>query len=172
MKIEKNPTPDRDAAWLDAGLEGLRRQLLRLGAPVSVERSLLAQFRASQMGSRPSPVRLLLQQFLLPAVALGGAVVISLSFLLKVSTPADLGTQTAWTAPSMSPFYALARGEAQPTDADGIVVPTEVSSQTLQDFGLPVDPSQVGQPVKAEVLVGTGGEIIGVRLSDERDENR
>jgi hypothetical protein len=44
------------------------------------------------------------------------------------------------------------------------VVPTEIPRERLALLGLPYDPSQAAQPVRAELLMHADGEVLAVRL--------
>lgn len=50
------------------------------------------------------------------------------------------------------------------TSARAWVVAAEVPADQLARFGLPFDPSRAGEPVRAELLLHSSGEILAVRL--------
>jgi hypothetical protein len=55
-------------------------------------------------------------------------------------------------------------GEAQPREGRAWVVTTEMPSERLALLGLPYDPSDAGQRVRAELLMRPNGEVLAVRL--------
>ena len=65
--------------------------------------------------------------------------------------------------PRLSNATSDISGEAG-TGARAWVVAAEVPAAQLARFGLPFDPSRAGEPVRAELLLHSSGEILAVRL--------
>jgi len=63
-----------------------------------------------------------------------------------------------------TPFFALVGSEALAAARSPIVVTSQVSRAELVDYGLPVDPARVDQPVEAEFLVTRAGVVLAVRF--------
>ncbi|MGA2550326.1 MAG: hypothetical protein ABSF50_09275 [Burkholderiaceae bacterium] len=181
--MSKNPDEhqDHESAWLATGLAALREELPRLSAPRTLERELRAHLAAHRFSQKKAAWwHTLVGQFLVPALALGCVVAASVPlvshFLLGSEMSADASAESAL----LTPFYALAsnasataQSESQSkSQSQGVIVATELPRQVLLDFGLPMDPGLVGQPVKADVLVGAGGEILAVRFSNESGDRK
>jgi hypothetical protein len=114
--------------------------------------------------------RILLQQFFVPAVAIGVVVALFLPFLAGGLLAPDLSGEAELAPQSEAPFYALGGTKAELDLSQGVVVATELPRRILLDLGLPIDPGQLGQPIKADVLVGARGEILGVRFTNRTGE--
>jgi hypothetical protein len=171
MNIKPDPQAARDKAWLDAGLAGLRAEMARLKAPARIERELFTRARLAHLGRAPSPLwRILLQQFFVPAVAIGVVLALFVPFLAGGPLAPDLSGEAELAPQSETPFYALGGTKAELDLSQGVVVATELPRRILLDFGLPIDPGQLGQPIKADVLVGARGEILGVRFTNRTGE--
>jgi hypothetical protein len=46
------------------------------------------------------------------------------------------------------------------------VMPGEVSGNQLAELGLPFDPARAAEPQRAELLVASSGDVLGVRLAN------
>ena len=64
--------------------------------------------------------------------------------------------------PRLSSDYAATDAE---TGARAWVVAAEVPAAQLARFGLPFDPAHAGEPVRAELLLHSSGEILAVRYA-------
>lgn len=69
-------------------------------------------------------------------------------------------------AVSGRPFFALVASEAMAAESSAQVVASQVSGAALVDYGLPVDPSRVDQPIGAEFLVSPTGMVLAVRFTE------
>jgi hypothetical protein len=84
-----------------------------------------------------------------------------------------LGTRPlAPAAPSVpegevaTPFIALVGSEALAAERAPVVVSSQVARTALADYGLPVDPARVDEPVGAEFLVSRTGIVLAVRFME------
>jgi hypothetical protein len=168
MTIRGEPTPDPERDWLEAGLVGLKAEMARVQAPRGLEGDLRARFRAGRLARPALPAwRVLLQQFVVPAVAIGVVLALFVPFFSEGLLAPDLSGEAELSPPTVTPFFALGDSRKVLDPRLGVIVATELPRQTLLDFGLPIDPGQVSQPVKADVLVGAGGEILAVRFASD-----
>ena len=65
-----------------------------------------------------------------------------------------------------APFLALVASEAIAAEPSAVIVPSQVSGAALSDYGLPVDPARVDQPIRAEFLLSPTGLILAVRFAE------
>lgn len=65
-----------------------------------------------------------------------------------------------------SPFLALVASEAFAGERSASIVSSQVSGAALADYGLPVDPARVDQPIRAEFLVSPTGLVLAVRFTE------
>ncbi|HKO68236.1 MAG TPA: hypothetical protein VJU53_10575 [Burkholderiaceae bacterium] len=86
------------------------------------------------------------------------AVVISLAMLMPNTPTRD--------APVRTPFLALVTSEAIASEPSALIVSSEVPGSTLSDYGLPVDPARIDQPVRAEFLLSPTGLLLAVRFAE------
>ncbi len=93
-------------------------------------------------------------------VAVVAALVIYASQVTQVS-----GTPTT-TATSYTPFLALVASDAMAAERSAMIVPSQVSGAALADYGLPLDPARVDQPIRAEFLVSPSGLVLAVRFAE------
>ena len=70
----------------------------------------------------------------------------------------------AAAAADAGPFLALRPLERIALEPGTRLVATEFPRALLADWGLPVDPEQAGEPVRAEMLYSADGEALAVRL--------
>lgn len=69
-------------------------------------------------------------------------------------------------APVRTPFLALVTSEAIASEPSALIVSSEVPGSTLSDYGLPVDPARIDQPVRAEFLLSPTGLLLAVRFAE------
>ena len=100
--------------------------------------------------------------FSLRTAALAGsltlAIVMSVLVLLPNVPPRDATVRT--------PFLALVTSEAIAAEPSALIVASEVAGSTLSDYGLPVDPARIDQPVRAEFLLSPTGLLLAVRFAE------
>lgn len=65
-----------------------------------------------------------------------------------------------------TPFIALVASEALAAERAPVVVASQVARTALADYGLPVDPARVDEPVDAEFLVSRTGVVLAVRFRE------
>ena len=94
--------------------------------------------------------------------AAGGFAVLLVSVLLMLSQPAPLPA-AAEGLPSA--FVPLVPADRWPAGADAAwLVRTELRGDRLAAMGLPFDPANAGDSVRAELLVHPSGELLAVRF--------
>ena len=159
---------------LDDWLTAARAALAERQPDQLAEQQLLARVRemralqsvaatriaASAMADRRP--RIWRRLFTLRAGALAGsstlAVLIGALVLLANAPPRDATVRT--------PFLALVASEAIAAERSALIVSSEVAGSTLSDYGLPVDPARIDQPVRAEFLLSPTGLLLAVRFAD------
>lgn len=81
-----------------------------------------------------------------------------------------IATPMAPVAPGVTvaatPFFALAGIEAIAAESAPVVVSSRVPRTALADYGLPVDPARVDEPVNAEFLMSRAGVVLAVRFRE------
>jgi len=97
--------------------------------------------------------------FRLP-VALAAAVLIGIGVVLLAPPASDA------VAGARSPFFALVAPEAMAAERSAVVVASQVSGAALADYGLPVDPARVDEPIAAEFLISPAGVVLAVRFTE------
>ena len=96
------------------------------------------------------------------AAAFAGVAMLALAFgvlILAPTTPARDGTVR-------TPFLALVASEAIAAEPSAVIVSSQVAGATLSDYGLPVDPARIDQPVRAEFLLSPTGLVLAVRFAE------
>jgi hypothetical protein len=101
----------------------------------------------------------------------GGLALATLAAAVVMLASAPPMPDTQVHAPVATPFLAVAGNERwaqllRDTREHGPawVVPTELPRESLAAMGLPYDPARAGEPVRAELLVHPGGDVIAVRF--------
>ncbi len=98
--------------------------------------------------------------WLTPAFAVAVSLVIAVGILMiGTSAPDDSATER-------TPFFALVASEAIAAERSALVVSSQVSGAALADYGLPIDPARVDQPVSAEFLMSPAGIVLAVRFTE------
>ncbi len=62
-----------------------------------------------------------------------------------------------------TPFMLVSQPQSQQLDV-AQMVRVNVSREAMLDFGIPVPPQQLGESVKAEMLMGARGDVLAVRF--------
>lgn len=75
-------------------------------------------------------------------------------------------TTPARDATVRTPFLALVASEAIAAEPSAVIVSSQVAGATLSDYGLPVDPARIDQPVRAEFLLAPTGLVLAVRFAE------
>jgi hypothetical protein len=159
--MHHDDTPD-----LDLQLAQLRTGMAGIDTPRCVEKELMQAFAAQFAQRRPWYRRLGLLEW--GAAGIGGLVTVVVVGLLLMSPHLSnrLHENNALVRiDNGAAFIALdsfERIEAEPAPR---LVETEVPRTMLAALGLPVTPENAGDAVRAEMLVGAGGEPLALRLS-------
>lgn len=102
------------------------------------------------------------QPFSWRAAALAGAATLAIAVSAVVLVPNAPQSDTT----VRTPFLALVASEAIAAESSALIVSSQVSSATLSDYGLPVDPARIDQPIRAEFLLSPTGLILAVRFTE------
>ena len=114
---------------------------------------------------RASDVRPFFRWFFAPVFAL--ALVIVLGFAVLMSAPQGPDGSTSMSSTSMRrPFLALVTSEAIAAEPSAVIVSSRVSSATLADYGLPLDPARADRLIGAEFLMSPTGTVLAVRFTE------
>ena len=160
---------------LDDWLAAERSELAECGAPdLLAEQQLLARVRetralqsvaATRIGTLPrrdGRTGFWRRPFSWRAAAPAGAATLAITISAVVLVPnAPQSDATVRT-----PFLALVASEAIAAEPSALIVSSQVSGATLSDYGLPVDPARVDQPIRAEFLLSPTGLILAVRFTE------
>jgi len=157
---------DDDTPDLDPRLAQLRASMADLDTPRCVETELMQAFGAHFAPRRPWYRRLNLLEW--SAAAIGSAVGIAVLGLLAMAPPLAgqrQETEALLHLDNGAAFIALDSFERIEADPAPRLVETEVPRTVLATLGLPVTPENAGEALRAEMLVGAGGEALALRLS-------
>jgi hypothetical protein len=155
-----------DTPELDHQLAQLRVGMAGIDTPRCVEKELMQAFTAQFAQRRPWYRRLGLLEW--SAAGIGSLVSVAVAGLLLMSPHLSnrLHERNALVRiDNGAAFIALdsfERIEAEPAPR---LVETELPRTMLAALGLPVTPDNAGDAVRAEMLVGAGGEPLALRLS-------
>jgi hypothetical protein len=149
---------------LDLKLDELKRSLAEVRAP-DMEAALRARFRDTQPAAAARP-----RLWWMPPLALAATIALT-SWMLRGPMP-DSQSLVALAPPTTTlegdrdpgPFLALQPLARIASESGTRVVATEFPRALLADWGLPVSPDRVGEPVRAEMLYSADGEPLAVRL--------
>ena len=158
---------------LDDWLAAARSELAACGEPnLLAEQQLLARVRetralqsvaAARVGTPPPRdhrTGFWHRLFSWRAAALAGAAMLAIAISALVLAP----NQPQSDATVRTPFLALVASDAIAAEPSAVIVPSQVSGAALSDYGLPVDPARVDQPIRAEFLLSPTGLILAVRF--------
>jgi hypothetical protein len=147
---------------LDLKLDELKRGLSEHGAPAAMEAALVTRFRKSKPATeRP-------RFWWMPPIALAATIAVT-SWMIRGPMPTSgqlvaLAPPTSTLEGDPGPFLALQPLERIAAEPGKHVVTTEFPRALLADWGLPVSPDRVGEPVRAEMLYSADGEPLAVRI--------
>ena len=155
---------DTDDAVLAARLQALRAGMDLLNAPGGVEKELMAAF-ASQHAKKRWHQRLSVTQWS-TAGALGSAAAV-LAVLMLAPPPSSTeraadGAQLAGL--DQGAFIALESLERIEREPSPRVVAADLPRTMLAAVGVPVNPENAGESVRAEMLVAADGQPLALRL--------
>jgi hypothetical protein len=142
------------------GLDALRSAMAAQHAPRGVEKELMAafarQYRARRWYQALSPGQWRV------AGGLGSTMVAVLAFVLSVHSPQQ---QTSIAASEAgADFIALDSMERIEQEQHPRMVETDVPRTALASLGVPVNPENAGDSVRAEMLIGADGSPLALRL--------
>lgn len=150
---------------LAAHFDTLRQAMATQDAPRGVEKELMDAF-AKQFPPRRWYQALSPRQWTLAGGAGLAAAALLLAILPQMRHPAPGAASPAVaTAFDDGPaFVALQSQERIEQEANPRVLEADVPRTALASLGLPVDPEQAGDSVRAEMLVGADGSPLALRL--------
>jgi hypothetical protein len=175
------PTPraqsERHDGTADSAFARARFAYRALQPPDALEATLLARFGELRVQRQTEPQivaasgrsrwqRLLSLPRLHPAFA-GG---MSLCVLVAFASPWWVQWVAA-TPESTTPFMLVAEPSGKALNV-AQMVRVSVSREAMLDFGIPVPPQQLQEPVRAEMLLGARGELLAVRFVDNPPRKR
>jgi anti-sigma-K factor RskA len=160
---------------LDDWLAAARSELAECSEPdLLAEQQLLARFRETRALQSVAAARIDTlprrdhrtgfwhRLFSWRAASLAGAAMLAIAISALVLAP----NQPQSDATVRTPFLALVASDAIAAEPSAVIVPSQVSGAALSDYGLPVDPARVDQPIKAEFLLSPTGLILAVRFAE------
>jgi len=154
---------------LSAHLAHLHRAVAHEHAPRGVEKELMAAF-AAQFARRRWYHALSPRQWTLAGASVAMAAMVALTVTLSLalsgapSAPPSAAQSTVAAADDGPAFVALQPMERIEQEANPRVLEADVPRTALASLGLPVDPQQAGDSVRAEMLVGADGSPLALRL--------
>jgi hypothetical protein len=160
-----------DTPELDTRLAQLRTALAGVDAPRCVEKELMQAFTHQFARQRPWYRRLGLLEWsataacLLVTAAVSGLLMLPPRLAGESQLQLQLQLQPLVRIDSGAAFIALDSFERIEAEPDPRLVETEVPRTMLAALGLPVTPENAGEAVRAEMLVGAGGEPLALRLT-------
>lgn len=149
---------------LDTRLAQLRTALAGVDAPRCVEKELMQAFAQEFARQRPWYRRLGLLEW----SASAACVLVCVAVLGLLALPPRLGgsdVQPLVRIDNGAAFIALDSFERIDAEPAPRLVETEVPRTMLAALGLPVTPENAGEAVRAEMLIGAGGEPLALRLT-------
>ncbi len=173
--------PERGEGFDDTALAAARAAYRTLEPPAELEATLLARFGELRATGRPLAAppatrpergwrgrwqRALSLTRLHPAWA--GA--LSVCAVLAVAAPWWLHWASA-TPESTTPFMLVAEPSGGQLNVSQLVR-VSVTREAMLDFGIPVPPQKLQEPVRAEMLLGPRGEMLAVRFIEARAKQR
>ena len=148
----------------------LRAEMASLDTPPGVKKELMAAFasrhRPRRWYHKFSPAQLGM------AGGLGSTAVLLLVFMLSLHAPTrtardDAGVPLIGRDDSGAAFIALESFERIEQEPAPRVVEATVPRTALASLGVPVSPENAGDSVHAEMLVGSDGRPLALRLASE-----
>ena len=82
--------------------------------------------------------------------------------LIAIALPAAIAPPAA--TPAAAPFVALAPLEEIAAARGTLLVAGQVPREQLAEYGLPANPSRMGEPAQAEFLLSARGAVLAVRF--------
>lgn len=147
--------------------------------PVELEATLLARFGELRGQERPvvavvatvKPARSGWQR-VLSLTRLHPAFAGALSFVVVMAFAAPLWLQWMTATPeSTTPFMLVSEPSGGQLNV-AQMVRVSVAREAMLDFGIPVPPQKLQEPVRAEMLLGPRGEMLAVRFIERPAKKR
>jgi hypothetical protein len=158
--MHHDDTPD-----LDLQLAQLRTGMAGIDTPRRVEKELMQAFAARFAQRQPWYRRLGLLEWSATAACLLVTAAVFGLLMLPPHLAGESQLQPLVRIDSGAAFIALDSFERIEAEPDPRLVETEVPRTMLAALGLPATPENAGDAVRAELLVGAGGEPLALRLS-------
>lgn len=156
--------PPEIAGQLDGHLDALRDATANFAPGAALEARLQSTLRKKH---RPAPFRWFAGFGMgVPAAALTLSLGFAGWFLLMPLVAPMGGVPPATVAQSHSdaPFIALASAERIALEPSATIVSTTFPRALLAEYGLPVSPERAGEAVRADMLVGSNGLPLALRI--------
>lgn len=162
MKMDEHSDPQ-----LDPPFAALRAAMAQQNAPRGVEKELMDAF-ARQFPPRRWYHVLSVRQWWAAAGAgtagLLAVLVLTMSAQVPSASPAAPATPLI-AVDDGGPFMALASAERIEQEPDARLLETDVPRAELAALGVPVTPENAGDAVRAELLIGSDGSPLALRLA-------
>ena len=165
-------TQDPSSAQLTPAFDALRAGMALHSAPRGVEKELLAafarQFPPQRWHRRLSWKHWSMAGGLGAGVAAALLVTLGTSSTLRMQAPGQLAAPAALASVGIDErgdFFALESQERIEQESDAHMVEAHLARSDLAALGVPVSPENAGDSVRAELLIGSDGAALALRLS-------
>jgi hypothetical protein len=156
---------------LDSALGRFKLQTAALHTPPRVEQALQAAFAARKHQQRSQNMSRYIRQKLTPFMTMTATAAVAAWIVMTpmVKAPAEVKFDTTsldaqYAAAADTPFIAVASLEQIEQEPTPHLVQADVPLMMLASAGLPVDPENAGNSVRAEMLVSASGQTLAMRL--------
>lgn len=160
--------PPKSDAW-----QAARTRYRGCEPPQSLEAALLAQFDQRQVttgferdaaASQPAAVgRRGSRRFHWPLAIARPAWMAGIASVLAASISVLWWHFASMSNETTTPFMLVSESSGKEMDVSQLVR-VDVSREAMLDFGIPVPPQRLQEPVRAEVLLGREGNVLAVRF--------
>lgn len=164
--MKMNTDEPRDPL-LASPFDALRGAMAAQHTPRGVEKELMAAF-ARQYPKKRWYRRLSGARWGM-AGGLGSTALVVTAFMLSLHAPLQIGGAEGTPLVGFdngAAFIALASLERIEREPEPRMIETELPRTALASLGLPVTPENAGDSVHAEMLIGTDGQPLALRLSN------
>ena len=159
----ETPLDAAEEARLDRALSQLRDAMASTSAPATLEPALMSAFR--RLHTR-NAIKQRVAQWSAPGMALAACIGMSAWLFLLPLAPISVQVlpATFGNADHETPFVALQSLEQIALEPSPRVVGTTVPRMWLAAYGVPVNPENAGDSVRAEMLVSANGQPLAMRF--------
>jgi hypothetical protein len=170
MTLKDDSLPPPLGAALDARLTELDQAMQSLQPDAALEARVLDEFRKRQKRARRGYFGGFdLGHYGIPAAALAlslgvAAWMVAAPLLLSVGNGSAGRNATAPLPSSSAPFVALQPLERIAVEPQARIISTVFPRAWLADSGIPVNPERAGESVRADMLVGSNGQPLAIRV--------